>query len=216
VGEDYEDYPRPAGPYYERRHDWLSQGDILVDLPFGELGPQLLKASYEGIQIEPMPATATPVVHYIWQTGYGMVISNTCDFRHPKASEIEADRYHYQAPDSVYHCGFVRIAPIFPITDYPFVPNTPKVYDTLRHYDHYRKLMYLPALINERDGGRIESLPESVVALYMTDLLSVDLILRQPKITQLTRLARQQLDFKLVAFNTGMYADYNEFDPDMN
>ena len=35
-------FPRPTSPYYEVRSEYLSQGDLLEEVPFGVIGPQLL------------------------------------------------------------------------------------------------------------------------------------------------------------------------------
>ena len=205
---DYENYPRPQEDYFEVRHDWLTQGDVFQDAPISQLGPDLLILENPPESAEPIPQGLLPVVTYVWTTGLGMLLSNTCDFRHPAAVDIDNHPLEYPDPDDVYHNGFLRVAPIFPLDDCPWLPKDEDLYRKIRRFDHYRRFMYLPAL----EG----TMPESVVALQMADLLHLDLIRHLPRLTQLTRAARQQLDRKLVLLDTGAPTRFDDFDPDMN
>lgn len=210
---EYEDYPRPEGDYYEIFHDYLTQGDIFTDVPISQLGPELLVLEDPPPSALPIPDTMLPVVTYVWTTGLGMVLSDTCLFRHPKASAVDANPRAYGRPDSVYHNGFLRVAPIFKISDCPWIPHDENVYATMRTYDHMRRFMYLPEL---RDEAGLTLLSEGVVALQMADLLSLDLMRSLRRVTQLTYVARQQLNRKLVYFDTGAQAEAVDFDPDMD
>jgi hypothetical protein len=211
---EFENYPRPTKPYYEFRHDWLTQGDVFKDVPISQLGPELL-ALDPPESAAPLPKGLLPVLTFVWTTGLGMLLSNTCDFRHPRARDIDRRPLEYPDPDDVYHNGFIRVAPIFPLTDCPWIPKDEDIYARIRTFDHYRRFMYLPALENEgRESG--DGLPESVVALQMADLLHLDLIRSLAKVTQLTKVARQQLNRKLVLLDTGAPTNYKDFDPDMD
>lgn len=203
---------RPAEPYYEYRHDFLTQGDVFLDVPISQLGPELLKLEVPQ-EFEPIPEGVMPTLTYVWTTGYGMLLSNTCHFRKPRAEDILRDRAAYAEPGSVYHNGFLRVAPIFPLEDCPFIPRDEKVRGLLRARDHYHRFLYLPEIIDGNEGSHM---PESVVALHMADLISLDLLRALPKVCQLTRVARQWLNYKLVYFDTGAISDYREFTPDMN
>jgi len=211
---EFEKYPRPQGPYYEFRHEWLTQGDIFKDVPVSQLGPELLKLENPPESAEPIPEGLMPVLAYVWTTGFGMLLSNTCDFRHPRARDIDQQPLEYPNPDDVYHNGFVRVAPIFPLKDCPWIPNDVDIHIRIRAFDHYRRFMYLPAMARTSELED-EPLPEAVVALQMADLLHLDLIRQLPKITQLKRVARQQLNRKLVLLDTGAPTRHEDFDPDM-
>jgi len=68
--------------------------------------------------------------------------------------------------------------------------------------------MYLPA-------ENALQIPESVALLYMPVTLHHDMIIAQ-RVTQLTRIAAQQLQRKLAHFTTSMLVDREEFDPPMD
>ncbi len=74
--------------------------------------------------------------------------------------------------------------------------------------------MFLPVLVEGE--ARRTLIPESVVALHMTDLTSLDLVRRLERVTQLTQVARKQLDFKLTYFDTGFQVPLDEFIPDLS
>lgn len=209
---EYERFPRPNGAYYERRHNFITQGDIFVDTPWSQLGPTLILIDPPPEEL-PVPEGLVPFLQYGWTSGFGMVVSNTCDFRHPKASDIEADPQNYAAPGAVYHSGYVRVAPIFPLSTYDQLRSDEGIREALRRFDNVRRLFYLPQFPS---GNGHPGLPESVAALHMTDLVNIDVLSRLSRTTQLSYLARQQLARKLVRFDTGYQLPYTSFDPDVN
>jgi hypothetical protein len=205
---DYTDFPRPKEQYYEVRHDFLSQGDILRDVPFAQLGPSInvLESVPDGL---PIPDGTVPAMTFVAHSAFGIVLSNTCDFRHAGASTIRIEpKDYFHAPKSIYESGYVRVAPIFPLDHWHQIPRDESKRDTLRDFDLFRKLMYLPEL---RSAG----LPESAVGIHMADSLHIDLLLGLERVTQLTRIARQQLNFKLVWFDTGFGLPRDQFNPDL-
>jgi hypothetical protein len=213
---EWEEFPRPEADYYERRHEYLTQGDIIIDVPISQLGPDLISPAYLPDVAFPLPERTIPVLTNVWTAGFGMLISNTCDFRHPSAADIQKDPYRYRNPGAIYHSGFLRVAPIFPLDECPFLVHSDEAYTTLRQYDHIRRLMYLPPLTDVSNEGTRQVLGECVVALHLTDLSSIDLLGRLERVTQLSYVARQQLCRKLVWLDTGALASYEDFDPDLN
>jgi len=214
---EFEKYSRPTASYFEIRHEWLTQGDVFSDVPISQLGPELLKLDPPPELAEPIPEGMLAVVALVWTTGFGMLLSNTCDFRHPRARDIDRLPLQYPNPDDVYHNGFVRVAPILPLSDCPLIPDDLAVRQRLTRFDHFRRFMYLPAVVRTGgDGASHEVMPESVVALQMADLLHIDLIRSLPKLTQLTKVARQQLNRKLVLHDTGAQSLTTDFEPDMD
>jgi hypothetical protein len=73
--------------------------------------------------------------------------------------------------------------------------------------------MYLPAL---SDLAGNEVMPESVLAINQADLVSLDLVRRLERLTQLTLIGRQQLNRKLVYADTGFQVSYDRFGPDLD
>jgi hypothetical protein len=216
LSAEFEKYPRPDAEYFEFRHEWLTQGDIFADVPISQLGPELLGLDPAPELSEPIPEGLLPVVTLVWTTGAGMLLSNTCDFRHPRARDIDDRPLDYPDPDDVYHNGFIRVAPIFPLADCPFIPDDAGVRERIARFDHFRRFLYLPAMTaSNAEGGEI-IVAESVVALQMADLLHIDLIRSLPKLAQLTRSARQQLNRKLVLLDTGAQSLMSDFNPDMD
>jgi hypothetical protein len=57
---------------------------------------------------------------------------------------------------------------------------------------------------------------ESLVAIHMTDLGSLDLVRGLERVSQLTRIGRQQLNRKLVYCDTGFQIPFDEFEPDLD
>ncbi len=204
---DYKEHPRPDEPYYEVRHNYLTQGDILREVPWAQLGPSIVVVdpTPEG---EPVPEGTLPVLSYVAFSPFGMVLSDTCDFRHPPAKAIDAKPKEFDKPGAVYHSGYLRVAPIFPLDYWEQLPKDKAVLDEFRQFDQFRKLMYLPGL----DSA---GLPESAVGLHMADSLHIDLVLRLDRVTQLKYVARQQLNFKLVRFDTGFWVPRHQFEPDL-
>jgi hypothetical protein len=204
---EYQKYPRPTDPYYDLRHDLLSQGTILENAPSSILGPRLplLDLVPQGVEV---PAGYKAAVTLVSTWGYGMIVSNTCDFRRPKASDL------LQRPrdfPQIYHGDSVRVAPIAPLRSVPDVPEAS--YALVRQYDHYRRFLYLPEMVNKDTGEEI--LPESLLLLNLTDVLHIDLVRRLRVVAQLTYEARRQLARKLVYHATGDQSELDEWDPDM-
>lgn len=76
----YERFPRPQGPYYETRFPYLSQGDLLDDIPFATAGPELtLVEDLPGVILQPIVVQRA------------MIVSPTCDFRRPSAAALQAE-----------------------------------------------------------------------------------------------------------------------------
>jgi hypothetical protein len=153
------------------------------------------------------------MIQYLWAYGFGMVISDTCDFRHPSADELKVNPERYSTPGAVYHSGFVRVAPIVALDDYPELPDGPGVRERIRRYDHFRRLFYLPP---RSAAGSTVDIPEAVALLHMTDLLSIDTLRRLERAAQLTEVARKQLARKLVYFDTGRQIDHTTFKVDLH
>lgn len=210
--EEYEEYPRPDGNYYEYRHEFLTQGDVYRDVPWSQLGPTLtiVDPTPEGL---PVPAGHLPALTYVWPFSFGMILSDTCDFRHPRAQDVTVNRANYRDPDSVYHSGFLRVAPVIPLSEYEGLPPGASVRERIRLFDHFRRLIYLPPMVSA-DG--LVVMPESVVAVHMADLLHLDLVRSLARLSQLTLLGRQQLARKLVYAETGYQVAYDRFSPDLD
>lgn len=210
--DEYLEFPRPQKTYYESRHEFLTQGDILVDVPWSQLGPELflLAPAPEWL---PLPAGAEPIATYVWTSGFGMILSDTCDFRHPKAQDIALHPDHFERPDSVYHSGFLRVAPIYPLATFPGLPDDQGLRERLRQYDHFRKLMYLPPLTLPNGS---EVFAEALVVINQADLLHLDLVGRLERVTQLSLVGRQQLNRKLVYADTGFQIPFEKFSPDLD
>ena len=205
---NYTDFPRPKDHYYEVRHDFLTQGDILRDVPFAQLGPSInvLDSVPDGL---PIPDGTVPAISFVAHSPFGMILSDTCDFRHAAAKNIRVEpKDYFHAPKSVYESGYVRVAPIFPLDSWEMLPKDQTERNKFRDFDLYRKLMYLPELTSV-------GLPESAVGLHMADSLHIDLLLGLERVTQVTRPARQQLNFKLVWVDTGFGVPRDQFDPDL-
>jgi len=206
-GFNIKDHPRPKQPYYEVRHEYLTQGDILRDLPFAQLGPSIIVVDSppEG---EPIPEGTLPVLSYVAYSPFGIVLSDTCDFRHPPADAISIEpKDYFHKRKSIYHSGYVRVAPIFPLDYWRDLPEHGEALDEFKTLDNYRKLMYLPA----HDGD----LPAAAIGFHMADSIHIDLLLTLERVTQLTRVARQQLNFKIVWFDTGFGVPRDDFNPDL-
>jgi len=212
VPEEWKDYPRPRNDYYELRHEFLTQGDILRDVPWSLLGPtiNIVEPPPEGL---PVPAGYLPALIYLWPHKFGIILSDTCDFRHPRAQDIPRDPGSYRSPDSVYHSGFLRVAPIFPLPEYPGLAVDEALRQRIREYDHFRRLMYLPP-IKDLEGKEV--MPEGLVAINQADLLSLDIVRRLDRLAQLTLVGRQQLNRKLVYADTGYQVAYDRFTPDLD
>jgi hypothetical protein len=73
--------------------------------------------------------------------------------------------------------------------------------------------MYLPRF-HTADGGDV--FDEGVVAIDRADLLHLDLVRRLERVTQLTLIARQQLNRKLVFADTGFHNPFEAFTPDLD
>ena len=209
----YRDYPRPdTRIYFETRHDYLSQGDIYRDVPWGVLGPEI-------VVLDPAPESALVPEGYVATISlvavapYAVVLSDTCDFRTPRAQAIAADPQKYSQVDSIYRSTLVRVAPAFPIGDFPGLIQDPDYLDDLRRFDHLRRLMYMPSMVDSNGNA---TMPELGVALHMADLLHRDLIRQRVRVTQMTRIARQQLNSKLCYADTGFLIPYDQFDPDLD
>jgi hypothetical protein len=204
---EYEKYPRPTDPYYDLRHDLLSQGTILENPPSSVLGPQLplLDPVPEGVEV---PVCYKAAITLVFTWGFGMIVSNTCDFRRPKASDVLKRPQDFP---NVYYRDAIRVAPIAPLRSATEVPDAN--YPVVRQYDNYRRFVYLPEMVNKDTGEEI--LPESLVLLNLTDVLHVDLVRRLRVVAQLTFEARRQLARKLVYHATGDQSELEEWDPDM-
>jgi hypothetical protein len=200
------DFPRPQQDYFEDRHDFLTQGDIVGNMPWSQLGPTIVAVDPppDGL---PVPEGHIPALVYVSISRFGMILSDTCDFRHPAASEIRRRPLDFP-PGSVYHSGYVRVAPVLPLDSFEYVPRDERGRQNLRELDHIRKLMYLPPM-------PANDMPEAAVAMHMADSLHIDLLLSLPRVTQLTFVARQQLNHKLVRFDTGFRVPYDQFEPDL-
>jgi hypothetical protein len=209
----YQDYPRPdAEPYYEDRHRFVTQGDIYRDVPWAQLGPTMLVVdpAPEGLAI---PEGHIPMVSLVAISNFGVVLSDTCDFRHPRAQDIDANPEEFADFGSIYHSSFVRVAPIFAPKDFPDVDDAAGYWEEVRRFDHVRRLMYLPALTSKLG---LEVMPISAIALHMSDSLHLQVIEGLSRVTQLTRTARQQLNRKIVLADTGFRTKYADFNPDLD
>lgn len=211
MAEDFERFPRPEASYYEVRHEYVSQGDIFVDVPWSLMGPTILLIDPPPAAL-PVPPGHLPIVQYLSSYDLGMVVSDTCDFRHPTARDLDADPQRYAAPGAIYHSGYVRVAPVMAFEDYQDLPNDAGVRDRIRRYDHFRRLFYLPP--GKAPGSTVD-IPEAVALLHMTDLVSIDTLRSLERATQLTEVARKQLARKLVYFDTGRHIDHSTFTVDL-
>jgi hypothetical protein len=209
----YRDYPRPeTTDYYETRHDFLTQGDVYRDVPWGVLGPEIVIVD-PGADAPPIPDGYISAVSLVTVAPYAVVLSDTCDFRTPTAAEITANPEKYSQVDDIYRSTLVRVAPAFPIADFPGLKQDLEYLNELRRFDHVRRLMYLPPIIASQSR---QGVPELGVALHMADLLHRDLIRQRVRLTQLTRIARQQLNAKLCYADTGFMIPYDQFTPDLD
>ena len=80
VERPYLRFPRPTSPYYEIRSEYLSQGDLLEEVPFGVIGPELL-------YFNDVPGT---ILHRV-EVGRAIILSPTRDFRRPTIDELHQD-----------------------------------------------------------------------------------------------------------------------------
>jgi hypothetical protein len=207
LGEDYQQYPRPGDNYFEERHRYLTQGDIVADLLWGQIGPEVrvVQSVPEGVAV---PEGTIPILTFAHFSRFGIILSDTCDFRHPSATEIDQMQPGPFGPRTVYHSGFVRVAPIKPLNELGLMEE---VVTRIRTYDHFRKLMYLPAF----SGGAAAFL-ESVIMLDRADLMNLDYISRLTRVTQLTLAGRKQLNRKLVYADTGYHVSHERFNPSLS
>ncbi len=201
----YRSFPRPADSYYEARHDLLGQGDVIQMGLWGVLGPELLSISPkpEGVEI---PEGTEPILFFLRASPFGLIVGNTCSFRHPSAAAVAGQPAEYSRPGTIYHSGQLHVAPVRLISDVPEISKN--VLEEMVAFDHLRRYMYLPP--SERHG-----IPECVADLDRADLVSLDLVGRADRLAQLTVVGRQQLARKLVYHATGDHTKYEDWDPDM-
>jgi hypothetical protein len=205
----YEAYPRPDEPYYEERHPHLTQGDIVAGLLWAQTGPEIIVVDPQPDGVD-VPEGSVPIISFAHRSPLGIVLSDTCDFRHPSAAEIQRMVPGPFGPRTVYHSGFVRVAPIVPLAD--IGTTTPTRLADIRAFDYVRKIMYLPAYA----GSALGAFEESAVLLDRADLANLDYIRRLKRVTQLTLAGRQQLNRKLVYADTGYHVEYCRFSPDLD
>jgi hypothetical protein len=186
--------PREERPrddcYYERRLELLSQGDIFRDVPLAYPFPP-------GQIVEDRNATsgARQFLSGPFEFGHAMLLTPTCSMR----AQQTAGKYAHP----------VRVLAVIRAVDGLLqrgILTTDRL-GLMRKYDGLVNYMYLP----EYEG----EFPESVVLLYMTVTLHHDLIEGQ-RITQLTYESAQQLQRKLVWFNSGLLVGRGEFKPPMD
>lgn len=182
---------RPTDTYYQIRNEHLSQGDIFRDVPLAYPLPA------DGIVIDEDARGVRLFVSGPFETGFGLLLTPTCSM-----SAQRAQLGTYAHP--VRTLAVVR--PLAELLDRD-VFDEAKV-GLLRTYDSFINYMYLPA----EDALDI---PESVALLYMPVTLHHDMIEGQ-RVTQLSRVAAQQLQRKLAHYTTSMLLDREEFDPPMD
>jgi hypothetical protein len=187
--------PREERPrddrYYERRLEFLSQGDIFRDVPLAYPFPP-------GEIVEDPNATsgARQFLSGPFEFGHAILLTPTCSMRAQRT--IDASYAHP-----------VRVLAVIRPTDELLRRGilTADRLGLMRKYDGLVNYLYLPEYAGE--------FSESVALLYMTVILHHDLIERQ-RITQLSYEGAQQLQRKLVWFNSGLLFDRCEFKPPMD
>lgn len=183
---------RPEEPYYEERHPYLSQGDIFRDVPLAFPLPAREIVTEESGSLGTRLFLSGP-----FDVGFAMLITPTCSMRAQGT-----------APGTYAH-PVRTLAVIRPLKDL----CDAKLFDEskvglLRAYDGLINYMYLPALSEH-------NFPESVAMLYMPVTLHHDMIAGQ-RIAQLSLLAAQQLQRKLVHFSSGYIIERERFQPPMD
>ena len=195
VERPYLRFPRPTTPYYEIRSKYLSQGDLLEEVPFGVIGPELL-------YIDDVPGA---ILHRI-EVGRGIILSPTCDFRRPALDELRQDPslppYTLQP-----HVVVAQVLPIETIAQ-RWSPNRDNNMRLMLEFDPLRRYMYLPPLPDDDTGQ------QWAVDFTRTDSIAIELLIDQ-RSHQLTFAAAQHLQYKLVLASTSTYTDRAVFDPPM-
>jgi hypothetical protein len=182
--------PRPAGEYYEIRHELLSQGDIFRDVPLAFPLPA------DRIYDDPDQSTAKRrFLSGPLEYGMAILLSPTCSMRAQGSSG-------YAYPSRT-------LAPLMPLAlliEQRYVPEQNA--DLARRFDSLKNYMYIPA------SASLDIL-ESLALLYMPITLHHDIVVDQ-RITQLTFAASQQLQSKLTLFFSDLQVDVSNFDPAMD
>ena len=191
----YLQFPRPTTPYYEIRSEYLSQGDLLEEVPFGVIGPELL-------YIEEVPGA---ILHRV-EFHRGMILSPTCDFRRPTIEELRKDPS--QPPYTLQpHVVIGQVLTIETIAE-RWGANRGNNMRLMLEFDAPRRYMYLPPLPADETGR------QWAVDFTRTDSIAIDLLLDQRSF-QLTFAAAQHLQYKLVLASTSVYTDRAAYDPPM-
>lgn len=184
---------RPSGPYYERRNDLLSQGDLFVDVPLAYPTPADEIATEDGVADE---ETVRRFISGPLDFGIAMLITPTCSMR------SQAENRDYAHP--------VRtLVPVRPLAEL----HELGIIDQAKHRlaekrDSLINYMYLPA---DPDLA----LPESVALLYMPVTLHHEMIVGN-RLTQLTEGAAQQLQKKLIWHSSSVLLDRSDFKPPLD
>jgi hypothetical protein len=188
-------FPRPTSPYYEVRSEYLSQGDLLEEVPFGVIGPELL-------YLQDLPGA---ILHQV-EFHRGMIVSPTCDFRRPTIEHLRNDPS--QPPYTLQpHVVVAQVLPIEVIAE-RWGANRATNMRLMLEFDAPRRYMYLPPLPGD-DRGQ-----QWVVDFTRTDSIAIELLVDQ-RTYQLTHAAAQHLQYKLVLAGTSVYTDRGVFDPPM-
>ena len=205
---EYERFPRQQEGYYEHRFPYLSQGDVFDDIPFALTGPELLfvedalpavrAADVTGVILQPIVAQR------------GIIVSPTCDFRRPSAAALQADPalnpYTLQA--------HITVAPVLPLADLTsrWGNNRDANLHLLRRYDALRRYMYLPPLPGEPAER------EWVADLSRANSVAIGLVakLMDRRLAQLTFVAAQHLQYKLVMALTAAVTNRDAYRPPMD
>lgn len=199
MAREYERFPRPPGPYYETRFNYLSQGDLFAALPFPIEGADFVRHdALPGLVLQPLGIQRA------------MVVSPTCDFRRPSAAALDADStlepYTLQA--------HVTIAPVLSLAAVAEKWGERRAASThlARRYDALRRYMYLPATPGEPSES------EWLVDLSQVHSISLRVVLAalDGRLAQLTLPAAQQLQYKIVMAASAMVTDRNLYRPAMD
>jgi hypothetical protein len=180
---------RPSdGAYYEQRIQELSQGDVFRDVPLAYPLPAV------EIVLDPeADLGARQFLSGPFELGHAILLSPTCSMRAQKTGG-------YAHPVRI----LAVVRPLSELIEQGIF--TSDRLGLLRKYDALINYMYLPP---------VEHLPESVALLYMSVTLHHDMIAGN-RIIQLTRDGAQQLQRKLVWFNSGLLWPRGEFAPPMD
>jgi len=182
---------RPPDDYYETRNEHLSQGDIFRDVPLAYPLPA------DGIVIDEDDHGVRIFLSGPFTTGLALLVTPSCSMT---AQRAEPGTYAHPVRTLVVIRAIDEL-----VANEVF--NDSKL-GLIRSYDSLNNYMYL-------SENRELEIPESVALLYMPVTLHHEIIADQ-RVTQLTKVAAQQLQRKLAYFTTSMLIDREEFDPPMD